>query len=64
MYKEIETIIYRYAFGQTMYDQDNALSVCRECYEKAWLPKDVKHKRKCEVGKILKKLEKNSGEKT
>lgn len=29
------------------------LSQCKKCGEAAWLPRDVKHKKKCEIGKIL-----------
>ena len=35
---------------------DCYLQKCKECEQKAWLNEDIKHKRKCEVGVVLKEL--------
>ena len=54
--RKVRIVLYRYAFGVRMYDQDCTLSVCRECLREAWLPENVLHKRKCTIGSAFKIL--------
>jgi len=46
---KLAEVLEKYAFSQQFYDGDNLLLVCLGCREKAWLIKDIKHKKKCEV---------------
>ena len=53
MHKIIE-IFSDMLFKEEFYDSDNLLTVCRGCGEKAWLPKDIKHEKKCVVSIAIK----------
>ena len=45
-------------FRLTAFDQDNTLNECKYCGQKAWLVKDIKHKRGCEVNAVMREVDK------
>lgn len=48
-----QKFINEIAFHNVAFDSDNFLTECKNCGCQAWQKRDIKHKRTCEIGKIL-----------
>jgi hypothetical protein len=56
MLEKTVSFIDKVCFEDGMMVDDSQLRVCKGCGKKAWLTNNIKHKQKCEVGKVKKEL--------
>jgi len=54
--KKTLAFIRKHCFKAIPLEQDSYLYVCTFCEKKDWLIDDIKHKRTCDVGKVLKEI--------
>ena len=51
-----KAFLRHYCYKDVLFDQDNLLTQCNFCKQKAWRMEDIRHKDGCELGNVLEEL--------